>query len=75
MCIRDRCSLNGRKPQLLIDPKVDLTADLPSDWIVPLEAPVGGNFYEPLDRWERVVMSDPILAEIAAEQKYLSKTN
>ena len=69
------CSLNGRKPQLLIDPKVDLTADLPSDWIVPLEAPVGGNFYEPLDRWERVVMSDPILAEIAAEQKYLSKTN
>lgn len=69
------CSLNGRKPQLLIDPDVDLTADLPPDWIVPLEAPVGGEFYEPLDQWERLVMSDPILAEIAAEQKQITKTN
>ena len=69
------CSLNGRKPQLLIDPNIDLTADLPADWIVPLEDPVGGEFYEPLKKWEQLVMADPILAEIVAEQKQLSKTN
>ena len=63
------CSLNGRKPQLLIDPKVDLTlAQLPPDWIVPLNESIGGNFYEPLDQWEKLVMSDPILTEIAGEQ-------
>ena len=33
------CSMNGRKPQLMIDPDVDLTQDnLPPNWIVPLEA-------------------------------------
>ena len=69
------CSLNGRKPELLIDPLVDLTADLPSGWIMPLEASSGGDFYEPLEKWERLVMSDPILAEIAAEQKHHLKTN
>lgn len=69
------CSLNGRKPELLIDPDVDLTADLPPDWIVPLQATIGGDFYEPLDKWERLVMNDPILAEIATEQKQQSKTN
>ena len=63
------CSLNGRKPQLLIDPKVDLTlAQLPPDWIVPLDESIGGNFYEPLEQWEKLVMSDPILTEIAGEQ-------
>lgn len=69
------CSLNGRKPELLIDPQVDLTADLPPGWIMPLEASSGGDFYEPLEKWERLVMSDPILAEIAAEQKHHLKTN
>ena len=69
------CSMNGRKPQLLIDPQVDLTASLPPDWIAPLEAPIGGDFYEPLNKWEQLVMRDPILAEISAEQKQLSKTN
>ncbi len=58
-------SLNGRKPQLLINPSVDLTkAKLPSDWIMPLEAKTGGDFNEPLERWESIVMQDPILAEI-----------
>jgi hypothetical protein len=37
-------SLNGREPQLLIDPEVDLAARsrslLPADWILPLEKPL-----------------------------------
>lgn len=60
-------SLNGRTPQLLIDPSVDLTQkDLPKDWIVPLEEPVGGDFYEPITEWERIVMKDPIRKELVA---------
>ena len=38
-------SLNGREPQLLIDPNVDLTKEevslLPTRWIVPLTTPLG----------------------------------
>jgi vitamin K-dependent gamma-carboxylase len=38
-------SLNGREPQLLIDPNVDLTKEevslLPARWIVPLTTPLG----------------------------------
>ncbi len=38
-------SLNGRQPQLLIDPNVDLTKEqvslLPTRWIVPLTTPLG----------------------------------
>jgi hypothetical protein len=37
-------SLNGREPQLLIDPKVDLAKEevslLPARWIVPLTTPL-----------------------------------
>jgi vitamin K-dependent gamma-carboxylase-like protein len=37
-------SLNGREPQLLIDPTVDLAAEsrslLPADWILPLRTPL-----------------------------------
>ena len=37
-------SLNGRHPQLLIDPQVDLTKEqvslLPASWIVPLTTPL-----------------------------------
>lgn len=44
-------SLNGRQPQLLIDPEVDLAKEqvslLPARWIVPLTTPLGsGNFYK-----------------------------
>ncbi|MFK7769231.1 MAG: HTTM domain-containing protein [Mariniblastus sp.] len=64
------CSLNGRKPQLLIDPTVDLTQEeLPDDWIVPLESEIGGNWNEPLDRWEQLVMRDPILALYGKSRK------
>jgi vitamin K-dependent gamma-carboxylase len=37
-------SLNGRQPQLLIDPNVDLAQEqvslLPASWIVPLTTPL-----------------------------------
>jgi len=37
-------SLNGREPQLLIDPNVDLAKEevslLPSRWIIPLTTPL-----------------------------------
>lgn len=40
-------SLNGRQPQLLIDPNVDLTKEqvslLPASWIVPLTTPLGSD--------------------------------
>jgi hypothetical protein len=38
------CSLNGREPQLLIDPNVDLAKEemslLPTRWIIPLTTPL-----------------------------------
>ena len=40
---RASCSLNGRKPQLVIDPAVDLVKQTrslwPAKWILPLTAP------------------------------------
>jgi hypothetical protein len=40
-------SLNGRQPQLLIDPNVDLAREevslLPVPWIVPLTTPLGSG--------------------------------
>ena len=40
-------SLNGRQPQLLIDPNVDLTREqvsfIPARWIVPLTTPLGSR--------------------------------
>jgi hypothetical protein len=50
--------LNGRKPQLLIDPTVDL-AHAPSpgvgcDWIMPLTEPLRHDAWDvPLDQWDR----------------------
>lgn len=51
-------SLNGRKPQLLIDPKVNLAAisraSWGSDWIVPLVEPLRAEpWTAPLDEWEQ----------------------
>ena len=41
---RIECSLNGRTPQMLVDPEVDLMkvkhSILPADWILPLEQPL-----------------------------------
>jgi hypothetical protein len=41
---RIMCSLNGREPQLLIDPNVDLAKEemslLPTRWIIPLTTPL-----------------------------------
>jgi hypothetical protein len=51
-------SLNGRKPQLLIDPTVDLAAAPPPgwdcNWIVPLTEPLRREAWNvPIDQWER----------------------
>jgi hypothetical protein len=48
---RIMASLNGRQPQLLIDPNVDLAKEqmslLPTRWIVPLTTPLGsGSFHK-----------------------------
>ena len=53
-------SLNGRKPQLLIDPAVDLAAEpefaFHRRWIVPLREPLRQEPWAiPLDEWERHV--------------------
>lgn len=51
-------SMNGRKPQLMIDPKVDLgktaaTLGIP-DWIVPLQQPLRRDHWNyPLLTWEQ----------------------
>ena len=62
------CSYNDRKPQLLIDPTVDLAA-VPAavfgrpDWIMPLvERPrtvEEGPWREPVLLWDRLVETDP----------------
>ena len=53
-------SLNGRKPQLLIDPAVDLAAQpkvaLHRPWIVPLHEPLRNEPWTvPLNEWEHHV--------------------
>jgi hypothetical protein len=50
-------SLNGRKPQLLVDPAVDLAAAKPPGsgcpWIMPLTEPFRVQAWDvPLDKWE-----------------------
>jgi hypothetical protein len=50
-------SLNGRKPQLLIDPSVDLAAaarpGLGCPWIMPLIEPLRAEAWNvPLEEWE-----------------------
>lgn len=58
------CSLNGRKPQLLIDPDYDLLTDhtrfgIP-EFIVPLAEPLPDKSWTvPIDQWELLVMPDP----------------
>lgn len=55
------CSMNGRAPQLLVNPTVDLSAnELPEDWIVPLAAELGGSWKFPIEEWESEVMEDPV---------------
>ncbi|MEX2169339.1 MAG: HTTM domain-containing protein [Pirellulales bacterium] len=67
-------SLNGRKPQLLIDPEVDLAAvDAPGigcDWIMPLTEPLRDEAWDvPLEEWERhVPIPDAISKRIAANK-------
>ena len=64
-------SLNGRKPQLFVDPTVDLSrAETPwlgpADWIMPLyerpRLPDGEPWREDVRLWERLVELDPAAA-------------
>jgi hypothetical protein len=53
-------SLNGRKPQLLIDPTVDLAASAPPtidcEWILPLTEPLRREAWNvPMDQWEQQI--------------------
>ncbi|MFI4874084.1 MAG: HTTM domain-containing protein [Blastopirellula sp. JB062] len=55
--------LNGRKPQLLMDPTVNYAAVrrswLPQPWIMPLEEPLRAEGWSaPLDQWERILDLD-----------------
>ncbi len=64
-------SLNGRKPQLMIDPTVDLSIEpwtwTTPDWILPLSEPLGDQPWSvPLNRWEAALGIDPI-AELGAQ--------
>lgn len=56
-------SLNGREPQLLIDPNVDLTKErvslLPTRWIVPLTTPLGTRDTRPAEKQPHEAVSDP----------------
>ncbi|MDQ3473955.1 MAG: HTTM domain-containing protein, partial [Acidobacteriota bacterium] len=51
---RAMVSLNGRPPQLLVDPNVDLAKEqvslLPARWILPLTTPLGTRSTESIDR-------------------------
>jgi hypothetical protein len=55
------CSLNGRKPQLLVDPKADLSRSTrslrPQPWIQPLTEPLPPQpWLVPMSQWERLVI-------------------
>ena len=53
-------SMNGRKPQLMIDPNVDLAAERPGwrqpGWIVPLREPLREQPWDlPVSEWEQAL--------------------
>jgi hypothetical protein len=56
-------SLNGREPQLLIDPNVDLTKEsvslLPARWIVPLTTPLGNRDTRSIEKQPHETVEDP----------------
>ena len=57
-------SLNGRKPRLMIDPRVDLAAESASwtrpDWILPLTEPLRHDHWDvPIWKWEQELGLDP----------------
>jgi len=61
-------SLNGRKPQLLVDPTVNLAAEPRTyrrpDWIVPLTEPLPDKPWEvPLTEWEQHLNLPPFPPE------------
>ncbi|EAQ78086.1 HTTM domain-containing protein [Blastopirellula marina] len=67
------CSLNGRRPQLLISPNVDLTSgdlDRRTDWILPLAEPLPNKSWnQPIATWEQLVMADPLNQLMSPQSK------
>lgn len=66
-------SLNGRKPQLLIDPIVDLAQErrrlAPQTWVMPLTEPFRAEPWSvPIEQWERLI--DPPAATTSSEPAY-----
>lgn len=64
-------SLNGRQPQLLVDPSIDLTK-LPrrggdSAWIMPLTEPYRHDAWNvPVSQWEKILEQNPQRIEITS---------
>lgn len=72
-------SLNGRKPQLLIDPSVNLAAEprlaFHRPWIVPLHEPLRENPWTvPQDDWERNVEL-PSLPHLTSQSQVSTSRN
>tara|TARA_R110002095_G_scaffold116484_2_gene101632 strand:- start:1248 stop:2783 length:1536 start_codon:yes stop_codon:yes gene_type:complete len=68
-------SLNGRKPQLLMDPKLNYAAVdrvwTPQPWVVPLKEPLPEKSWNmPLDQWEKILDLDiPESMQLARSQR------
>jgi hypothetical protein len=71
--------LNGRKPQLMIDPRVDLAHEpsprIGCDWIVPLTEPLRHDAWDvPLYQWEHHFQLPESLARRLAQYDHPRKT-
>lgn len=59
--VLDLVSLNGRKPQLMLDPRIDYAAVQRNllwhqPWILPLKEPLRAEGWNvPVEKWEEVV--------------------
>lgn len=58
--VLDLVSLNGRKPQLLVDPRIDLGSHprtwRSAEWLMPLDTPLQNDAWDvPIVEWERHV--------------------
>lgn len=73
-------SLNGRKPQLLMDPEINYAAVdrlwTPQPWVMPLKEKLPSESWSmPLDQWERVLDLDiPERMQLARVQQSTAQT-
>ena len=60
------CSLNGRRPQLLVDPQIDLARQTrslsPQPWIVPLKEPLPSELWDKHPNTWTELLKPPIFA-------------